>query len=99
MIGVAAGHGRSWCRFSVCLQSAISSITPIIGKRGLEARIGLIERSSMLEPKIESLEAVRARLEREVRLLDARDPDSSRSIAPEVLGFVRPADRSLIARH
>src|SRR6185503_13991856 len=47
----------------------------IVGKRGLEARSRLIERSRQLEPEIGRLEALRARLERDVRLLDIRDPD------------------------
>src|SRR5262245_55342714 len=68
----------------------------IVGKRGLEARHRLIERSRLLEPQIARLEAERARLEREVRLLDARDPDIIEEIALEVLGFVRPGDRLIV---
>ena len=69
----------------------------IVGKRGLEARSRLIERSRQLEPEIERLEAVRARLEREVRLLDARDPDIIEELAIELLGFARPGDRVVVA--
>ena len=68
----------------------------IVGKRGLEARTRLIERSRQLEPQIERLEAKRAHLEQEVRLLDAADPDIIEELAIELLGFVRPGDRVLI---
>jgi len=68
----------------------------IIGKRGLEARSRLIERSRQLEPEIARLEAVRTRLEREVRLLDARDRDLIEELAIELLGFARPTDRIVI---
>jgi len=68
----------------------------ITGKRGLEARSRLIERSRQLEPEIKRLEAVRARLEREVRLLDAGDPDIVEEVAIEMLGFARPGDRVLV---
>ena len=69
----------------------------IVGKRGLEARGRLIERSRQLEPEIERLEALRARLERDVRLLDARDPDIVEELAIEILGFARPGDRVVVA--
>jgi cell division protein FtsB len=68
----------------------------IVGKRGLEARHRLIERSRQLEPQIARLEAERSRLEREVRLLDARDPDIIEELAIEILGFVRPGDRVVV---
>src|SRR5262245_31636803 len=69
----------------------------IVGKRGLEARSRLIERSRQLEPEIQRLEAVHARLEQEVRLLDTRDPDIVEELAIEILGFARPGDRVLVA--
>jgi cell division protein FtsB len=68
----------------------------IVGKRGFEARSRLIERSRQLGPEIERLEAVRARLERDVALLDAANPDIVEELAIELLGFVRPADRAVI---
>jgi cell division protein FtsB len=68
----------------------------IVGKRGLEARSRLIERSRQLEPEIERLEAVRARLERDVRLLDIRDPDIVEELAIEILGFARPDHRIIV---
>jgi cell division protein FtsB len=68
------------------------------GKRGYEARLQLIERSSMLEPRIRRLEAARARLARDVRLLDAGDPDIVEELAVEVLGFARPGDRVVVLR-
>ncbi len=67
------------------------------GKRGLEARHRLVERSRALEPQIKRLEAARMRLEREVRLLDAGDPDIIEELAIEVLGFARPGDRVIVS--
>ena len=68
----------------------------IVGKRGLEARSRLIERSRQLEPEIGRLEVLRARLERDVRLLDTRDPDIVEELAIEILGFARPGDRVIV---
>jgi cell division protein FtsB len=68
----------------------------IIGKRGLEARSRLIERSRQLGPEIKRLETVRARLEQDVRLLNAADPDIVEELAIELLGFVRPGDRVVV---
>jgi cell division protein FtsB len=68
----------------------------IVGKRGLEARERLIERSRQLEPQIARLEAQRIRLEREVRLLDAKDADLIEELAIELLGFARPHDRVVV---
>lgn len=65
------------------------------GRHGLEARRTLIERSSLLEFEIRSLEAVRAKLERDVALLKPELPDADlvEEIARDVLGFARPSDR------
>ena len=68
----------------------------IIGKRGLEARSRLVERSQSLEPEIKRLEAMRRRLERDVALLDARDPDIIEELGLADLGFARPGDRILV---
>jgi cell division protein FtsB len=67
------------------------------GKRGLEARHRLVERSRMLEPRIKRLEAARVRLERDVRLLDAGDPDIVEELAIQVLGFAWPGDRVIVS--
>jgi cell division protein FtsB len=66
----------------------------INGRHGLETRSRLIDRSALLEFEIKSLEAVRARLQRDVALLtpDKPDPDIVEEIAREVLGFVHPDD-------
>lgn len=66
----------------------------INGRHGLEVRSRLIERSALLEFEIKSLEAVRAKLERDVALLapDKPDPDMVEEVAREVLGFVNPDD-------
>jgi cell division protein FtsB len=71
----------------------------ISGRRGLEARVRLIERSHALEPQIERLEAARARLERDVRLLDTRDPDIIEEMAMEILGFAGSSDKVLVFAH
>ena len=65
------------------------------GRHGLEARRKLIERSSLLEFEIKSLEVVRAKLERDVALLspDLPNPDFVEEIARDVLGFADPEDR------
>ncbi len=60
-------------------------------------RSRLIERSALLEFEVKSLEAVRAKLERDVALLSPQKPDDDlvEEIAREVLGFVRPQDQVL----
>jgi cell division protein FtsB len=65
------------------------------GRHGLEARRDLIQRSSLLEFEIRSLEAVRAKLEHDVALLspDLPNPDLVEEIARDVLGFAHPADK------
>ena len=65
------------------------------GPHGLGARRGLIDRSNLLEFEISSLEAVRAKLERDVALLtpDSPNPDLVEEIARDVLGFAHPSDR------
>lgn len=70
------------------------------GRHGLEARDKLLERESALQFEIESLEAVRAKLERDVALLrpDLPDPDFVEEIAREVLGFAHPGDRILVEK-
>lgn len=69
----------------------------IHGRHGLEARKRLIDRSSLLEFEIRSLETVRFNLKRDVALLSPErpDPDLVEEIAREVLGFVDPKDRVL----
>ena len=68
------------------------------GRHGLEARDRLLERESALQFEIQSLEAVRAKLERDVALLrpDLPDPDFVEEIAREVLGFADPRDRVVV---
>lgn len=66
----------------------------IQGKHGLEARSRLIERNTVLQRETAGLEAVRARLERDRRLLDQPEPDRDLvdEVAREQLGFARPGD-------
>jgi cell division protein FtsB len=72
----------------------------IKGRHGLETRSRLIERSTMLEREISALETVRARLERELALLDGphADPDYVEELARRHLGFAARTDRILIER-
>ena len=67
----------------------------LYGRHGFEARQRLIERSSILEFEVRSLEAVRARLERDVALLapELPHPDLVEEIARDVLGYAHPDDR------
>jgi cell division protein FtsB len=53
----------------------------------------LIQRAGVLESEIERLAAARARVERDVRLLEAGDADLIEELAVERLGFARPGDR------
>lgn len=66
----------------------------IYGRHGLETRSRLISRSAGLEFEIRGLEAVRARLRRDVALLslDTPNADLVEEIARDVLGFVHPQD-------
>ena len=83
---------------SVCCLLAIGYFAyhAVSGKRGLEARSRLIQRADALEHEIARLERARARLQRDVRLLDAGDPDMVEEVAIETLGFARPGDRVLV---
>ena len=66
----------------------------IQGRHGLEARSRLIARHTVLQRETAGLEVVRARLERDRRLLDQPVPDADlvEEIAREQLGFARPGD-------
>ena len=78
-----------------CLtSSAYFGFHALHGRHGLEARYQLVERSTLLDFEIKSLETVRAKLQRDVALLspDKPDPDIVEEIARDVLGFVRPTD-------
>ena len=85
---------------SLCCLCALAYFAyhAINGKRGLEARHRLVERSRVLEPQIKRLEAARVRLERDVALLDGGDPDIIEELAIELLGFARSGDRVLLPR-
>jgi cell division protein FtsB len=82
---------------SLCCLSVLGyfAFHAISGRRGLEARLRLIERSQSLEPQLARLETVRARLERDVRLLDQGDKDIVEELAMETLGFAYPRDTVL----
>lgn len=70
------------------------------GRHGFEARAQLVERTSLLEFEIQSLEAVRSKLERDVALLAAEPPhaDLVDEIARDLLGFTHPSDRIITLR-
>jgi cell division protein FtsB len=79
-----------------CCALAYVAYHAICGKRGLEARSRLIERSRRLEPEIERLEAVRAHMENDVRLLNARDGDLISELAINLLGFAPAGSRVVL---
>lgn len=65
------------------------------GRHGWEARQQLLERSALLDFEIKSLNAVRAKLERDVALLSPELPNADlvEELARDVLGYVYPNDR------
>lgn len=71
------------------------------GRHGFEARAQLVERTSLIEFELRSLEAVRSRLQRDVALLGSEPPhpDLVEEIAREVLGFAHPDDHIIVQRH
>jgi cell division protein FtsB len=80
----------------ICLGlAAYFAYHTMYGRHGFEARQSLIERSSLLEFEIKSLEAVQARLQRDVALLrpDLPHPDIVEEIARDVLAFAHPAEK------
>lgn len=68
------------------------------GSHGFQARLKLTERASMLERDVARLEAVRAKLKRDVALLapEQPDPDMIAQIAADILGYVA-ADALIVA--
>ena len=72
----------------------------INGKHGFEARTRLIERTAVLAREIRSLEAVHARMRRDVDLLGHEPPsrDLTEEIAQRDLGLAYPGDTLLLAR-
>jgi len=70
----------------------------IHGRHGLEARSQLLDRSTLLEFEIRSLEAVRSELARDVALLNQNPPhpDLVEEIARDVLGYAYPADTLVV---
>jgi cell division protein FtsB len=92
---------KSWLRRSLVSLFCLTLLGyfayhALTGKHGFEARSKLFERSQALDAEIARLEAVRARLERDIRLLNERDPDLIEELAADVLGFVRPGDRVVV---
>jgi cell division protein FtsB len=82
---------------SLCCLSALGyfAFHAVNGRRGLEARLRLIERLQIVEPQLARLETARSRLERDVRLLDQGDKDMIEELAVETLGFAYPGDTVL----
>ena len=82
------------------LSTAYFAHHAVYGRHGLEARNQLVERASLLEFEIRSLEAVRSKLERDVALLspELANPDLVEETARDVLGYVHPADRIIVPR-
>lgn len=73
----------------------------IYGRHGLEARTRLIERSSLLDFEARSLDAQRAKLQRDVALLARAKPhpDLIEEVARDVLGFVKSDDIVVLRPH
>lgn len=76
------------------ISSAYFGYHALHGRHGLDARDRLIERASLLDFEIKSLETVRDKLKRDVALLSPvkPDPDMVEEIARDVLGYVHPKD-------
>lgn len=97
-------HDRRWkpgqtAVLLLCLGlTAYFSYHAINGRHGLEARHRLIERASLVQFEVKSLEAVRAKLERDVALLspDLPNSDMVEEVARDVLGFAYPSDRIIL---
>ena len=70
----------------------------INGRHGLEAKQQLLERITLLEFEIKSLEAARARYTQDIALLSPELPNADlvEEIARDVLGFVDPADKVIL---
>lgn len=70
----------------------------ISGKHGLEVRSRLMERSRVLERDSRALEAVRARLARDVAALSPTDPDLDLidELARDTLGVAHPNERVVL---
>ena len=64
------------------------------GRHGLEAKHQFLERLTLLEFEIKSLEAVRARYSQDIALLSPELPNADivEEVARDVLGFVHPDD-------
>jgi cell division protein FtsB len=85
----------------LCLSlTAYFAYHAVYGRHGLEARNRLIERSQLLDFEINSLEAVRAKLERDLALLSPElpAPDIVDEIARDMLGFANPRDKLMLKR-
>ena len=69
-----------------------------VGERGLESRAKIESRITTLEGELKGLQAVRAKLERDVALLRAEhlDPDMLGERARAVLNFAHPDDILII---
>lgn len=70
------------------------------GRHGIEARRELLERSAVLDFEIKGLEMVRTKLRHDVALLSPEVPndDIVDETARDVLGYVRPDDKIILAR-
>ncbi|MBS0233582.1 MAG: septum formation initiator family protein [Proteobacteria bacterium] len=70
------------------------------GRHGLEARRELLDRSALLDFEIKGLETVRTKLRHDVALLSPEIPNADivEETARDVLGYVRPDDKIIIAR-
>lgn len=72
----------------------------VFGTHGLLAKSRLIERSTTIEREIAVLEAVRARLQKDLAALASEPihPDMVETIARSTLGLVKPGDIVVLSR-
>ncbi len=70
------------------------------GRHGLEARRELLDRSALLDFEIKGLETVRTKLRHDVALLSPEIPNADivEETARDILGYVRPDDKIIVAR-
>jgi cell division protein FtsB len=99
-------HGASWLLKQFSVTFACVSLAAYFGyhirygRHGLEARNELQERSALLDFEIKGLDGVRTKLRHDVVLLSPELPNADivEETARDVLGYVRPDDKIIVAR-
>jgi cell division protein FtsB len=99
-------RGAVWLLKQLSVTLACLSLTAYFcyhiryGRHGLDARNELQERSALLDFEIKGLETVRTKLRHDVALLSPEIPNADivEETARDVLGYVRPDDKIVVAR-